>query len=93
MGEQNFHRNSMAKTRMAATLRIAFTFDIGTFAAIKALLTSEDIAVLDIAVGGHISIAGADQGYYVEVLPEDQDRARQILSECGMDNYLLDSDR
>ena len=78
---------------MRAPLRIAFTFDIGTFAAIKALLTSEDIAVLDIAVGGHVSIAGADQGYYIEVLPEDQDRARQILRERGMDNYLLNFDK
>jgi len=75
---------------MRAPLRIAFTFDIGTFAAIKALLTSEDIAVLDIAVGGHVTIAGADQGYYVEVLPEDQDRARRILREHDLGNYLLD---
>jgi len=77
---------------MGNSLRIAFTYDMGSFAAIKALLISEDVAVLDIATSGHVTIAGADQGYYVEVLPEDHDRARQILREHDMGNYLLDPD-
>lgn len=73
-------------------LRIAFTFDMGSFAAIQALLASEGIAVLDLAMGGHLAIAGADQGYYIEVLPDDQERARRILTEHQLGQYLLEQD-
>ncbi len=69
--------------------RIAFVFDFGSYVAMRALLESHRIEVLDIAVGGHVSVAGADQGYYVEVLPEDHDRACRILRENGMGKYII----
>lgn len=72
------------------TLRIAFTFDMGSFATMQALLESEGITVVDLAMGGHVAIAGADQGYYLEVLPEQHDRARQILTDHELGKYLLD---
>jgi len=74
------------------TFRIAFTFDFGSFAAIKALLESHGVDVLDIAIGGHLAIAGADQGYYIEVIPEHQARARQILRENELGKYILKED-
>ncbi|MEC9375978.1 MAG: hypothetical protein VYA80_06360 [Pseudomonadota bacterium] len=74
----------------SSNLRIAFTFDFGSFAALKALLESHGIQVLDIAFAGHVTIAGADQGYYLEVIPEDKKRARQILQENSMEKYLLE---
>jgi hypothetical protein len=46
-----------------AVQRLAFVFDAGTFAVMKSLLESEGIGVLDLAYGGHVAIAGADQGY------------------------------
>ncbi len=70
--------------------RLAFAFDIGTFAVLKALLQSEGIEVLDIARGGHVAIAGADQGFYVQVLAEDLRRAEQILRDSGFEKYLVD---
>ena len=72
--------------------RIAFTYDFGSFAAIKALLESEGVEVLDIAIGGHLAIAGADQGYYVEVIPEHQIHARRILRENDLGKYILKED-
>jgi len=75
------------------TFRIAFTYDFGSFAAIQALLMSHNIEVLDIAIGGHLAIAGVDQGYYVEVLPDDQSRARQILRDNNLAKYILTDDR
>jgi hypothetical protein len=72
-----------------ASLRIAHTYDVGSFAAMKALLESEDIYVLDLATGGHVTIAGADQGYYVEVVESDKIRACQILRNHDLGKYIL----
>lgn len=74
-----------------SSLRIAHTYDIGSFAAIKALLGSMGIEALDLAMGGHLAIAGADQGYYVEVVPYDKLRACQILCDNDLGRYLLDN--
>ena len=75
-----------------ASLRIAHSYDIGTYAAIRALLESEGVTVLDLAIGGHLAIAGADQGYYVQVLPEHRDRASRILHDNDLGRYLLDDE-
>ena len=72
-----------------ASLRIAHAFDFGTFAAMKSLLESEGIEVLDIAIGGHLAIAGVDHGYYVEVLPEHRNKARRILRENQLGKYVM----
>lgn len=72
-----------------AVQRLAFVFDAGTFAVMKSLLESEGVRVLDLAYGGHVAIAGADQGYYIEVLDEDRDQAAALLREHGFDKYLV----
>ncbi len=74
---------------MRHPFRVAFTFDFGTFAIMKSLLESEGLVVLDIAIGGHLAIAGADQGYYVEVPTDQQERARRILRDNEFGDYLL----
>lgn len=72
-----------------ASLRIAHAYDIGTVAVMKSLLESEGIDVLDIARSGHLTIAGADQGYYIEVVPGQRDRARAILRAHQLGKYVL----
>jgi hypothetical protein len=72
------------------SLRIAHTYDAGSFAVIKALLESMGIQVLDIAIGGHLAIAGADQGYYIEVLPDDRLKAVEILRDNDLGKYIMD---
>jgi hypothetical protein len=74
------------------SLRIAHTYDVGSFAVIKALLESTGVEVLDIAIGGHLAIAGADQGYYIEVIPNDRVKAIRILRENDLGKYLLESE-
>jgi hypothetical protein len=73
------------------SLRIAHTYDFGSFAVIKALLENMGIQVLDIAIGGHLAIAGADQGYYIEVIPSERLKAVQILQDNDLGKYILDS--
>lgn len=72
-----------------AIQRLAFVFDAGTFAVMKSLLESEGVKVLDLAYGGHVAIAGADQGYYLQVLEEDFDLARDLLQQHGFEKYLV----
>ncbi len=74
-----------------SSLRIAHTYDIGSFAAMKALLGSRGVTALDLAIGGHLAIAGADQGYFIEVVPDDRLRACQILRDNDLGKYLLDT--
>jgi len=69
-------------------IRIAFSSDLGVAMVMKSLLESEGIYTRDIASGGHVSIAGADQGYYIEVVDEDAPRAFQILKENSFEKYL-----
>ena len=70
--------------------RLAFTFDAGSFGVIKALLESEGIGVLDMQRGANVAIAGADQGYYIQVLDEDRSRAARVLRKHGMERYLVE---
>jgi len=72
-----------------ASLRIAHAYDIGTAVVMKSVLESEGIEVLDIGRAGHLSIAGADQGFYVEVGPNDRRRACQVLVEHELGKYIL----
>ena len=58
----------------------------------KALLESEGIDVLDMALGGHLVIAGADQGYYVEVISDHKIKARRILKDNDLGQYLLEEE-
>ncbi len=71
--------------------RLAFAFDIGTFAVLKALLQSEGIEVMDMAHGGHVAIAGVDHGFYLQILAEDRQRAERILRDNGFEKYLVDN--
>lgn len=71
-------------------IRIAFAPDLGVAMVMKSLLDSEGIYTPDIASGGHVSIAGADQGYFIAVLGEDTARAIQLLRENSFGKYLSD---
>jgi len=73
---------------MKTLIRVAYSPDLGIALVIRSLLESDGIYSPDIASGGHVSIAGADQGYYIEVLDEDVSRAIQLLKENSFDKYL-----
>lgn len=73
-------------------IRVAYSADMGVALVMKSLLESEGINTLDIASGGHVSIAGADQGYYIEVLAEDATAAIKLLRDNSFARFLLDRD-
>lgn len=69
--------------------RIAYTPDIGIAAVVNALLQSEGINVRDISIGAHVSIAGADQGYFVEVMAMQVDEAVRLMAANDFSHLLL----
>ena len=69
-------------------VRVAYSPDLGVALVMRSFLESEGIYSLDIASGGHVSIAGGDQGYYIEVLDEDVPRALQLLKENSFEKYI-----
>ena len=55
----------------------------------KSLLESEGVTVLDIAIGGHLAVAGVDQGYYLQVLSEDRVEHAQFFGiTISVNTYL-----
>jgi len=69
-------------------IRVAYSADMGVALVMKSLLDSAGIYTTDIASGGHVSIAGADQGYYIEVLDEDVPEAIELLKDSAFEKYL-----
>jgi len=70
-------------------MNIARTYDLGIAAIMKSLLVDEGIEVIESFNSGHVSIAGADQSYYVSVFPDDKERACRILQEHDFDKFII----
>ncbi len=68
---------------------IARSFDMGIAVVMKSILIGEGIDVLEYSGSGHVSIAGADQSYYVKVSEADAARARALLSKAGYEKYII----
>ena len=69
--------------------KIAFCHDGGLFVVIHSLLVSEELDSPDMMAGGHVTIAGADQGYYVALARAQQKQACDLLRERGFGQYML----
>lgn len=72
-----------------AYLRVAFASDMGVALVIRSVLESEGIDVQDVSNSGHVSLAGADQGFYISVREEQAEDAVTRLKEHELDNHLL----
>ncbi|NNL56164.1 MAG: hypothetical protein HKO71_00300 [Pseudomonadales bacterium] len=68
---------------------IARSHDMGMAAVMQSLLIAEGVSVLPSAQSAHVSIAGADQSYTVQVAQGDAERARQLLAENGYDKFVI----
>ena len=74
---------------MAKFENVAFVPDFGEFAVLKSLLESEGIAVLDIARGGHATIAGVEHGYYARVPSLQAVCARRLLKCRSFESFVV----
>ena len=69
---------------------VAVAPDFGVATVIRSLLESEGVVVLGLSTSGHVSIAGADQGYKIDVLTKDEMRARELLQNNSFERYLVE---
>ena len=69
-------------------MRIAFTQDLAQALGAYELLKAEGMRVMPIDESAHIYIAGATQGYWIEVHPEDAERAVAILRDSAYATLL-----
>jgi hypothetical protein len=70
-------------------MNIARTYDLGIATIMKSLLVEEGVEVIESFNAGHVSIAGADQSYYVDVFPDDRERACRILRDHDFGKFLI----
>jgi len=70
-------------------VRIVFTWVLSEAGRIKSLLESEGFNPGPIDSSAHWSVAGADQGYYVEIPNDEAEAARVFLEQQGMGKWLV----
>lgn len=69
--------------------KVAYASDMGVAMVIYSLLDSEGFDVLDFSNSSHISLAGADQGFYISVYEDQADAAIASLKEHELSTHLL----
>lgn len=72
--------------------RIANTADWSIANHMKAQLEEQGFHVAELSNINHVMFAGADQGYYIEVLPAYKEAASACLDELGFADYILADD-
>ncbi len=55
---------------------------------VASLLESEGFEVFDLNTSGHISFAGADLWYYVQISEDHYDEAKRVLIEHGFQDVI-----
>ena len=71
--------------------RVAYSTDIGEFVLMNSFLRDNGIEVLDMMRAGHVSIAGADHGFYVQVAGSQGVRARRLLSDSEFRHCIVEA--
>ncbi|MBT8130644.1 MAG: hypothetical protein KJO35_00115 [Gammaproteobacteria bacterium] len=69
--------------------RIAYSTDIAEFVLMTALLRDHGIEVLDMMRAGHVSIAGVDHGFYVQVPESQMIKARRWLTDSEFSHCVI----
>ncbi len=72
-------------------IRVAYSANFADIGVMRALLAEHGIPALEPRMGSHVSIAGADQGYYLAVLDEDAATARRLLKENDFEIFVVES--
>ena len=70
--------------------RVYFSKNLGEVGAVIARLKQEGYHPYDCQISDHVSVAGADMFYYVEVVEDEADAARDFLKKQGYENVYED---
>jgi len=80
----------MPENEKEGLIVVAVAPDFGVATVIRSLLESKGVIVLGLSTSRHVSIAGADQGYKIDVLKKDEMRARELLQNNSFERYLVE---
>jgi hypothetical protein len=76
--------------KKARQLRIATVDDYGMAVLIVERLRGVGVHVMDVEASSHISLAGAEQFYFIEIADKNQvEEARKALVDWGYKRYVL----
>lgn len=70
-------------------VRIAFLRTLAEAQRIQSLLESEGLHPVPIDSSAHVTVAGAEQGYHLEVPRREVEAAREILEREGLGKWIL----
>ncbi len=73
-----------------ALVRVAHTYALVDIVSMRALLAENDIETPELRLSTHVSIAGVDSGYVLEVLSDNAERARWHLRHSEFAKYVID---
>ena len=70
-------------------VKIALVRDLGEAGRIGSLLESEGFHPMPVDASAHVTVAGAEQGYHLEVPEAEAEAARAFLEGKGFGRYLV----
>ena len=73
-----------------ALVRVAHTYELVDIVSMRALLADNDIETPELRLSTHVSIAGVDSGYVLEVRRHNEERARWLLRQSDYAKYVID---
>jgi hypothetical protein len=56
---------------------------------IRNLLEEDGLHPMKLDYSAHVSVAGAEQGYFIEVPKQEADRAKAVLSKNNLEKYTV----
>ena len=72
-------------------VRIAYSANFADIGVMRAFLAEHGVPALEPRMSSHVSIAGVDQGYYLEVLREDATKARGLLRDNSFEIFVVEN--
>jgi hypothetical protein len=68
---------------------IAYSNFLADVNLMKQTCEGHGVFVHEIFTASHVSLAGADHGYYLEVRSEDVEKAGEILNQEGFESFVM----
>jgi hypothetical protein len=72
-------------------VKVGFHREFAAAEMIRNLLEENGLHPMKLDYSAHLSIAGAEQGYFIEIPKQEVDLAKTILSENNLGKYIVEN--
>ncbi len=69
--------------------KVCFHYDFAISELIRNMLTDNGLHPAKLIYSGHVSLVGADQGYFVEVPFQEAEQAKKVLEENNLAKFIV----